>query len=85
MSSMVKMAQTHKLLINSKRIKKFVFNQDRSLFAIIWCNIPKEIMVDKADYEALKEYCESQANHPKMNEGFTLYDSVTLKKVFSFN
>lgn len=42
-------------------------------------------MVDKADYEALKDYCSSQANHPKMNEGFTLYDSVSLKKVFSFN
>ena len=42
-------------------------------------------MVDKTDYNALKEYCESQANHPKMNEGFTLYDSVSLKKVFSFN
>ena len=42
----VSLAKTHKLLINSKRIKKFVFNQDRTQFVILWCNIPKEIWVD---------------------------------------
>ena len=77
--------KTHKLLINSKRIKRFVFNQDRTQFAILWCNIPKEIYVDQTDYESLKEHCDSQANHAKMNEGFTLYDAVSLKQIFSFN
>lgn len=84
-ANMMKSQQTKKLLINSKRIKKLVFNQDKSQFAILWCNIPKHIEVDYNDYESLKDYCESQANHPKMNEGFTLYDSTSLKQVFSFN
>ena len=41
--------------------------------------------MDYKDYEGLKEYCASQANHPKMNEGFTLYDATSLKQMFSFN
>lgn len=56
-----------------------------SQFALIWINMPKEVEVAHSDYETLKDYCESPANDPAMNQGFTLYDAVSLKEVFSFN
>ena len=56
-----------------------------STFALIWCNVPKEVEVDVMDFEIMQGYCESQANHPMMNQGFTLCDAVSLKEKFTFN
>lgn len=77
--------QTGQLMLNIKRVKKLVFNQEKTQFALIWCNQPKEVDTNEKNYELLKEYCQSQANDPKMNQGFTLYDALTLKPVFVFN
>lgn len=51
--------QPKKLILNTRRIKKLVFNQSMSTFALVWCNVPKEVEVDVVDYEIMKGYCDS--------------------------
>lgn len=74
-----------KLVFNCARIKAIIFNQTREKFALLWCNVAKEVEVDQMDFEILSEYCSSKENDPLHNQGFSIYNSTSLKEIFCFN
>jgi len=62
-----------------------VFNQTKTQFAFVWCNVAKEVEIELSEFQILKDYCDSQANSPMMNQGFSLYNAASMKQVMSFN
>jgi len=84
---------------NFKSIKKIVFNQDKSNFALIWQNLEKEIEVEESksfdldDIPLRQSIITQNGEVPKfelpddeeLNEGFTLYDAKSLNEILIFD